>query len=27
MSIIDSFISGALEEIGRDQFAKLGKQK
>jgi len=27
MSIIDSFISGVLEEIGIDQFAKLGKQK
>ena len=27
MSIIDSFISGVLEEIGMDQFAKLGKQK
>lgn len=27
MAIIDSFISGTLEEIGRDQFAKLGKQK
>jgi predicted Fe-Mo cluster-binding NifX family protein len=27
MSIIDSFISGTLEQIGLDQFAKLGKQK
>ncbi len=27
MSIIDSFISGTLEEIGMDQFAKLGKHK
>lgn len=26
MSIIDSFISGRLEEMGRDQIAKLGKQ-
>jgi predicted Fe-Mo cluster-binding NifX family protein len=27
MSIIDSFISGTLEVIGMDQFAKLGKEK
>lgn len=27
MSIIDSFLSGDLKEIGMDQFSDLGKQK